>query len=51
MRNTKRLSKGTRKYIRRKKAEIKKILDKTEQKRLIEELMSKFNIDKVVKKQ
>jgi len=47
----KRLSKGTRKYIRRKKAEIKKILDKTEQKRLIEELMSKFNIDKVVKKQ
>ncbi len=51
MRNMKRLSKGTRKYIRRKKAEIKKILDKTEQKRLIEELMSKFNIDKVVKKQ
>ncbi|MBU2597819.1 MAG: hypothetical protein KKC53_01370 [Actinobacteria bacterium] len=51
MGNTKRLSKGTRKYIRRKKAEIKEILDKTEQKRLIEELMSKFNIDKVVKKQ
>jgi len=50
MKNRKRLSKGTRKYIRRKKAEIRKISDNAEQERLIKELMSKFSIDNIVKK-
>jgi len=47
MRNTKRLSKGTRKYIRRKKAEIRKSTDdRIEQERLIKELISKFKSQK-----
>ncbi len=47
MRNTKRLSKGMRKYIRRKKAEIRKSTDdRIEQERLIKELISRFKSQK-----
>jgi hypothetical protein len=51
MENGKKLSKGLRKYIRRKKAEIRKSIDnKDEQERLIKELMSKFVSEEITKK-
>jgi len=51
MENEKRLSRGLRKYIRRKKAEIRKSIDNMdEQERLIKELMSKFISKEITKK-
>lgn len=51
MGNAKRLSRGLRRYIRRKKAEIRKSIDnKDEQERLIKELMSKFVSEEITKK-
>ncbi|MBA7492807.1 hypothetical protein ES702_03360 [subsurface metagenome] len=51
MKNGKRLSRGLRKYIRRKKAEIRKSIDNMdEQERLIKELMSKFISKEITKK-
>lgn len=51
MENGKRLSRGLRKYIRRKKAEIRKSIDNMdEQERLIKELMSKFISKEITKK-
>jgi hypothetical protein len=51
MENAKKLSKGLRKYIRRKKAEIRKSIDnKSEQERLIKELMTKFLGEEITKK-
>lgn len=51
MENGKRLSRGLRKYIRRKKAEIRKSIDDMdEQERLIKELMSKFISKEITKK-
>lgn len=51
MENGKRLSRGLRKYIRRKKAEIRKSIDNMdEQERLIKKLMSKFISKEITKK-
>ncbi|MBA7610376.1 MAG: hypothetical protein KAV97_05320 [Actinomycetia bacterium] len=51
MENEKRLSRGLRKYIRRKKAEIRKSIDNMdEQERLIKKLMSKFISKEITKK-